>query len=638
MITMMKKAMILILALLFLGCQTPDMAPRGSSKPQQPRTGKTERIAIDNQGMEPQNRTRLHVKVSPAFPAQAASTMDDTYSDASGKGNRGNSAQNRTRLHVRVFPPPPETANLAMDVSFSEPSGNRALDAEEKGVLRVTLMNKGPGKAFGVALHVRAFSGDASVALPDSVRIGDIPAGKKVRKNLRISGGRDMGSGKLKLEVTAPEANGFDADPVRVTLTTRKFEPARLEVVDLGIEDQSKNGQVEPVEVVEATARIRNTGFGSARGVAVRVKLGKNVYPAMDSALDFDLGDMGPGEWRDVRFSFYTNKKIKSGEKIPIQLAISDRRGDVNEKASLALVMNVPRRKTREIVIEEKKVKEKPGREIASLSVDVDRDIPRGVKAGPFDVAVIIGNGDYKRQGVPTVEYAYRDLGVVREYLLKAFGFSPENILEERDATKGTFEMLFGTRDTPRGKLANWVKPGKSRVFIYYVGHGAPDLQTGNGYFVPSDADPDYIANTGYPLDVFYANLKRIPARELVVVLDACFSGRTEKGMLFKNISPAMLKVRETPANLKTGAVLASARADQVSCWYPEKRHGMFTYFFLKGLRGEADANGDGRITVGEMEIWLSEHVPYWARRVAGKTQEPLVEGRKNLVLVQYPQ
>jgi hypothetical protein len=224
----------------------------------------------------------------------------------------------------------------------------------------------------------------------------------------------------------------------------------------------------------------------------------------------------------------------------------------------------------------------------------------------------------------------------MKEYLVHTFGLKPENIMEVRDATKGTFETLFGTVQDHRGKLHDWVKAGVSRVFIYYSGHGAPAQETGEGYFVPSDADPDYISKSGYPLSVFYTNLNALPAKETVVVLDACFSGRTQDGLLFKNVSPSMLRVRETVAGLQRGAVLTSSQGDQMSTWYPDKQHSLFTYYFLKALQGEADANRDKTVTVGEMWAYLSEHVPYWAGRIAGKRQEPRMEGDPSLVLVRF--
>ncbi|MCG8036131.1 MAG: caspase family protein [Candidatus Thiodiazotropha taylori] len=266
----------------------------------------------------------------------------------------------------------------------------------------------------------------------------------------------------------------------------------------------------------------------------------------------------------------------------------------------------------------------------------MERRIPKGQKAGRYDIAVLVANGEYEHEGVPAVKYAHNDLKVMKKYLMRTMGYLKENIIIEKDASKGAMETLFGSERSPNGKLKRFVRRGKSRVFVYYVGHGAPDPDTGDGFFVPVDADPDYIANSGYALSTFYANLRKLPAKELVVVLDACFSGRTPKGLLFKNVSPALLKVKESASGIQTGAVFSSARGDQLSSWYPKKQHSLFTYYFLKGLQGEADRNQDKKITMGELNAYVSEEVEYMAGRLNGKTQQPKLEGKADLVLATY--
>lgn len=266
--------------------------------------------------------------------------------------------------------------------------------------------------------------------------------------------------------------------------------------------------------------------------------------------------------------------------------------------------------------------------------VDIEENIPKGKPAGEYDIAVLVGNQNYKR--TYNVDFAHRDLVVVRDYLIKTLGYLPDNIIEERDATKGVFEMLFGTSNEPDGKLFDWVKPGESRVFIYYVGHGAPDIETQKGYFVPVDADPGRISITGYPRSLFYRNLKHIRAKEMIVVLDTCFSGDTPKGFLIKDVSPIGIMIKDNLPELKQTAILTSARSDQLSSWYRDKRHSLFTYFFLKGLQGEADANKNRIITIGEMETYLKKMVPYWARRKAGREQNPVIKGKKDFVLVRF--
>lgn len=266
---------------------------------------------------------------------------------------------------------------------------------------------------------------------------------------------------------------------------------------------------------------------------------------------------------------------------------------------------------------------------------DVDDNIPSGRKATMKDIAVVIGNKDYS-QGVPSVDFAHRDAEYVREYLVKTLGYDRENILYEQDATLSTFNMLFGTSDNPRGKLRDFVEPdGSSNIFVYYVGHGAPDLETHEAYLVPSDADPRYLKSGGYKLDTLYANLAKIPAKEAVVVLDACFSGNSGGGELYKGVSAISLKLKAPTRAPTKLTVFSSSSADQVSNWYNDQEHSLFTYFFLKGLGGEADNNKDRALTSGEMNDYLSSKVPRMSRRLAGTNQTPTMSGSKSVVLTE---
>ncbi|MGA1863316.1 caspase family protein [Deferribacter thermophilus] len=267
------------------------------------------------------------------------------------------------------------------------------------------------------------------------------------------------------------------------------------------------------------------------------------------------------------------------------------------------------------------------------LTTDVEAKIPEGAKkAGRYDVAVVIGNSKY--QYVPDVDFAKNDARTVKRYLIKTFGFREGNIIYVEDATLSKFNQIFGVGDGSKSQLRNYVKPGVSNVFIYYVGHGAPDLNTNEAYFVPVDADPQYLSVTGYKLQKFYDNLKRLNAKKLTIVLDACFSGNSAKGMLFKNVSPGLLKVKSEYKKPAQAVLLASSLYNQVSTWYPEKGHSMFTYWFLKGIQGEADKNRDKKITVLELKNYLSENVSYEARKLHGVEQTPLIERKPSDVLV----
>lgn len=263
---------------------------------------------------------------------------------------------------------------------------------------------------------------------------------------------------------------------------------------------------------------------------------------------------------------------------------------------------------------------------------DVDELVPRTKRRNNDAIAVVIGNRDYRNTDIPAVDFAINDAESVRNYLVHVLGYREGNIIVKLNASKGDFESVFGTRDDHRGKLFNYLKEGKSDIFVYYSGHGAPDLQNRQGYFVPTDADPQMIGLSGYSLKLFYENLAKVSrdmrVRSVFVVIDSCFSGVSEKGLLIKNASPITIEVADPVLGMKNAVVLTSSSNTEVSSWYPETGHGMFTYFFLKALQQTAE---DGR-PVSAKEVFnavsdKTEGVPYYARRLHGRVQTPQLRG-----------
>lgn len=532
---------------------------------------------------------------------------------------------------ISVFPPPPD---LTASVTFSEPSGNKVLDAEETGKLLVKISNHGKGDAFDVELDVSEAKNVDGLDYRRKVAVGNVAAGASREVEVDLKAGEEVASAAAYFKVQVKEANGFDAEPMAIAFNVKRFEPPRLVLADLAIDAGNGSARIEPMKMVEVAARIQNVGQGDARRVVVDLETGENVFIAGDGLRRFELGTLPAGKFSDIKFMFYTNKRIANGEKVPLAIKVSEAHPKFALSENLALVMNSSQKRLQETVVQELHEPKRPVEVASGLSVDVDKNIPRGKAAGAFDIAVVVGNRDYSRAGIPNVEFANRDAEVMKEYLVRALGFREENVFFELDATVSKFNELFGSETESRGKLFNYVKKGVSSVFVYYVGHGAPDLESHEAYFVPVDANPQYIATNGYKLQTFYKNLAKLSARKITVVLDSCFSGNSDRGFLFKNISPALVKVKKEHAGLGSGTLITSSAMDQVSTWYPEKRHSLFTYYFLKGLQGEADLNRDNDITMQEMRGYLQEHVPYMARRLAGTEQQPVLQGSDLEVLV----
>ena len=133
------------------------------------------------------------------------------------------------------------------------------------------------------------------------------------------------------------------------------------------------------------------------------------------------------------------------------------------------------------------------------------------------------------------------------------------NVIYLKDATGTQLMSVFGTEKDHKGKLFNWTKRNVSKVYIYYAGHGAPAGDQGTTYLVPSDADSETVQLTGYPLKQLYANLGKVPAKSITVILEACFSGQSQAGYLSKKISGIRVLPRmpTTPKKLTVISALA---------------------------------------------------------------------------------
>jgi len=226
----------------------------------------------------------------------------------------------------------------------------------------------------------------------------------------------------------------------------------------------------------------------------------------------------------------------------------------------------------------------------------------------PDDYALIMGVERY--QSIPEAEFGESDAKTFRRYAVERLGVPKENAIS-----------LLGSRATRAGMsryLEEWLPKNvteKSRLWVYYSGHGAPDPVKGSAYLVPWDGDPAYLESSAYPLSRLYERLAALKARQIVVVLDACFSGAGGRSVLARGARP-LVAVRQTdaPSDPRLSILTASA-GDQIAGGLQEQGHGVFTYFLLKGLQGAADSDKDGHVTMAELGDYLAREVPRAARR-----------------------
>ncbi len=264
--------------------------------------------------------------------------------------------------------------------------------------------------------------------------------------------------------------------------------------------------------------------------------------------------------------------------------------------------------------------------QVQSITIVSDIDKPAyNLAERKNDFAVVVGIGKYLE--IPDAQFAERDAEAMKNHLI-AMGFPSRNVVHlsgERAGYKAIEKFV-----------ETWLPKNtdeSSRVFFYFSGHGSPDPQTGKAYILPYDGDPNFLENTGYPISRLYSKLNSLSAQEVIVILDACFSGSGGRSVLAKGARPLVLTSDKItiPERL---TVFAAAEGDQITSTLEEQGHGTFTYYFLKGISGDAKGIA-GAVTAKGLYSYLKPKVQDAARR-QNRNQDPVLHIKNDRELIKF--
>jgi len=225
--------------------------------------------------------------------------------------------------------------------------------------------------------------------------------------------------------------------------------------------------------------------------------------------------------------------------------------------------------------------------------------------------ALLVGVGDYSHPRFASLPATVRDVQAVATILT-----DPDRCGYPRDHV----QAITGPDATAahiRAALASLVQStnSQSTVFLYFSGHGGRAL--GNGqwrtYLCPREADPDDLAHTAISGDEFSGVLVTVPARRLLVILDACHAAgsaelKTADGTVVwkAGLSDAYYEA----LSQGTGrVVIASSKEGQFSYVRPQGDLSLFTHHLLQALSGRAAVRGDGLIHVLDVFHYVNEAV-----------------------------
>jgi hypothetical protein len=187
-------------------------------------------------------------------------------------------------------------------------------------------------------------------------------------------------------------------------------------------------------------------------------------------------------------------------------------------------------------------------------------------------------------------------------------GYDPKQVhmLLDREAT------LTAIRQGLAGLIAT--SASDDTVIIFFSGHGARITSDAHetSVLLPVDCHQDDLQGTTFSEAAFSNVLAAIPARRLVVFLDACHSGGAGslKGGLRKDLQIGFdEKSLERLAQGTGRVIIASSRASETSLVLKGARNSVFTTRLLEALRGHARTRGDGLIRIFEVFNYVSEKV-----------------------------
>lgn len=257
---------------------------------------------------------------------------------------------------------------------------------------------------------------------------------------------------------------------------------------------------------------------------------------------------------------------------------------------------------------------EEPEPEPEEIDEDIDIDIPSVRVRNDKTFVLIIGNENYKR--LDSVPFASNDAKIFKEYCEKTLGIPSQNIDYLTDATHG--EMRYGVNS-----LANKLKAYEdAKAIVYYAGHGIPDEKDKTAYLLPTDGFASDV-ESGYSLEKLYSTLSSVPSEQVLVFLDACFSGSKREGdMMADNLGTrgVAIKVKETAPTGKL-LVFSASTGEETAICDKEHKHGVFTYYLLQCLR-----RNKGSVDMGSLSEYVTDKVRKRSVLINnGKIQTPTV-------------
>jgi hypothetical protein len=382
----------------------------------------------------------------------------------------------------------------------------------------------------------------------------------------------------------------------------------------------NRNHLINQGEQVEVRAYVENAGTMAAEAVTVTLKTDRSINQVTVSPSSVYLGKMESGEkHRAAVFTVDVPGSVALGS---IKMDVTATQKDfTTQYASFNRTVYEADTAFAQVDVGKTSLglqKTKTGvSAVSAMNID---EVPYIADfRRPSAHALLIGIGKYKRGSVHSLPFAVSDVRTVRNYLVNIGGIPPENVtvLTDEEATLSGIKEQFE-------KLTRKTK-ADSDVFIFFSGHGVPDLEQKTPYLLPYDGNPNSIRSTGFAVSEMKQIVNTLPTKQVLIAMDTCFTGEGRSVMASGTRGVAWVDEEKT----QTAAVVITSSSEKQASWdWTEKAHGIFTYYLLKGLRGAATSEkNDGYVYADELFDYVAREVPATALEKHGVRQSPVKQG-----------
>ncbi|MDM8517818.1 caspase family protein, partial [Desulfobacterales bacterium HSG16] len=224
---------------------------------------------------------------------------------------------------------------------------------------------------------------------------------------------------------------------------------------------------------------------------------------------------------------------------------------------------------------------------------------------------LLIGVSDYADNNLD-LEFADADAKALGAFLKKQKGKLYSNVYIKTLVNRSV------TRESVLNNIARHL--GKASLndvaFLFLAGHGVQHAQTGSYYFLPHDANHNNLVSKGLNMAALSDSVKILTnhIKRVIVATDTCHAGALQVGARSaesgKDIS-ALFQASQGLFLLSASKSGENSLENRAYALYEDgPGHGAFTSSLILGMKGEADTDKDGSITISELFQYVSKRVP----------------------------